>query len=88
MPVASGAEPAELAEPVAGLFASPDEQAEVLPEASHEIAVEEPTAAGDFGFLAAEDDAPAAAAGDWPAAAEEPAAEGDKNLDDFFKGLS
>lgn len=88
VPVASGAAPAESAEPVAGLFVSPDEQAEVLPDASHEIAVEEPTAEGDFGFLAAEDDAPAAAAGDWPAAAEEPAAEGDKNLDDFFKGLS
>lgn len=87
----------ESAEPAGGPDASPGAVAELLPEAMEDSAGEdsagqenaavEPAAEGDFGFLA-ENDAPAAAADDWPVADDEAAGGGDQNLDDFFKGLS
>jgi pSer/pThr/pTyr-binding forkhead associated (FHA) protein len=83
VPVASAATPEPVVEPVV----EPGDPADALPETLHDIAAAEPATEGDFGFLA-DGDAPAADAGEWPLAGEEPAAGEDQNLDDFFKGLS
>lgn len=72
-----------------------DVQADATPEADEPESLElaaptaaeaEPPAEGDFGFLAAADEAPAEAAGGWPQGDDAPAG-GDENLDDFLKGL-
>jgi predicted component of type VI protein secretion system len=82
IPIEAAAAPVDVGglEPAAGVAPT-----EPLGDRFPVAAAEEPTAAGDFGFLApaAEDGADQAA---WPAADDAPAA-GDEGLDDFLKGL-
>jgi pSer/pThr/pTyr-binding forkhead associated (FHA) protein len=87
-------EPAEAADltvpaPPPGGEAEPLAEPGELP--ADEISAAGPAAAGEFGFLAAaeaEPDGSPAGEDQWPVADDGPTAGGDKNLDDFFKGLS
>ena len=78
-----GPEPVAAVAPTEPLEPSEPEPLEPGPPA---IVAEEPTAAGDFNFLADAEE-PAAAADGWPVADDAPAGGGDADLDDFLKGL-